>query len=136
MATPTTSYSTGGWRRCGCVRASLRAWPMGVRRLRHRTLSHLQKGFPMFKSLDHLRPAHRFLAQHAFYSLVLSSALACAVLATRIRLSHSLAYVFLVWNLFLAWAPYGWSLAAAAFHRRHPAAWWRLLAPAALWLLF
>jgi uncharacterized membrane protein len=90
----------------------------------------------MFKSVDHLRAGHRFLTQHAFYPLLLSSALACAILVARVRLSHSLTYAFLVWNLFLAWAPYYWSLATAAMARRRPAAWWRLLAPAALWLLF
>ena len=85
---------------------------------------------------NRFRAAHRFLAQHTFYPLLFSSALACAILVTRVRLSHSLTYAFLVWNLFLAWAPYYWSLATAAMARRRPAAWWRLLAPAALWLLF
>jgi uncharacterized membrane protein len=83
-----------------------------------------------------IRAAHRFLAQHAFYPLLLSSAVACGILVTRVRLSYSLTYAFLVWNLILAWVPYCWSLAAAALHRRRSAAWWRLLVPAALWLLF
>jgi uncharacterized membrane protein len=90
-------------------------------------MSHLNK---------RIRAAHRFLAQHAFYPLLLSSAVACGILVTRVRLSYSLTYAFLVWNLILAWAPYGWSLAAAALHRRRSAAWWQLLVPAALWLLF
>jgi uncharacterized membrane protein len=85
---------------------------------------------------NRLHGAHRFLTQHAFYPLLLSSALACAILVVRVRLSHSPTYVFLVWNLILAWVPYYWSIAGAALHRRRPAAWWRLLAPAALWLLF
>jgi uncharacterized membrane protein len=86
--------------------------------------------------INHLRAAHRFLAEHAFYPLLLSSALACAILVVRMRLSHSPTYIFLVWNLILAWSPYYWSLAAAALHHRRPAAWWRLFAPTALWLLF
>jgi uncharacterized membrane protein len=90
----------------------------------------------MSRAINPIRTTHRFLAQHAFYPLLLSSALACAILAARMRLSHSPAYMFLVWNLILAWAPYCWSLAAAALYRRRPAAWWRLPAPAALWLLF
>jgi uncharacterized membrane protein len=90
----------------------------------------------MSNIVNQLRATHRFLTQHAFYPLLLSSALACAILVARVRLSHSPTYVFLVWNLILAWAPYYWSLATAALQRRHPAAWWRLLAPAALWLLF
>src|SRR5262245_17904232 len=83
-----------------------------------------------------LRAAHRFLAGQSFYSLALSSFLACAILAARMRLSHSPDYIFMVWNLFLAWVPYVWSLAAAASRRRAPAAWWRLILPGALWLLF
>jgi uncharacterized membrane protein len=90
----------------------------------------------MFRAIYHLRAAHRFLVQHLFYPLLLSSALACAILAARMRLSHSPTYAFLIWNLILAWAPYSWSLAAATMARRRPAAWWRLLLPAALWLLF
>ena len=64
--------------------------------------------------LDRLRSAHRFLAQHSFYPLVLSSALACGILAARAYLSHSPTYIFLVWILFLAWVPYYWSLWAAS----------------------
>jgi uncharacterized membrane protein len=90
----------------------------------------------MLNVIDRLRAAHRYLAGQSFYPLLLSSALACAILAARVRLSGSLTYAFLVWNLFLAWAPYGWSLAAAAAQRRRSGAWWRLLAPGALWLLF
>ncbi len=83
-----------------------------------------------------LGAAHRFLATQSFYPLVLSSVLACAILAARMRLSGSPGYIFLVWNLFLAWVPYVWSLAAATSQRRRPAAWWRLIMPGALWLLF
>jgi uncharacterized membrane protein len=90
----------------------------------------------VFYLTHRLRGAHRFLSKHAFYPLLLSSALACAILVARMRLSHSPAYVFLIWNLILAWVPYYWSLATAALHQRRPAAWWLLLAPAALWLLF
>ena len=85
--------------------------------------------------IDYLRILHRFLARRSFYPLLLSSALACAILVARVRLSHSMTYAFLVWNLFLAWVPYYWSLAAAALHRQ-PASWWRLLVPGTLWLLF
>jgi len=80
--------------------------------------------------------AHRFLAEQSFYAVALASALACAILAARIVRTHHGTYVFLVWNLFLAWVPYLWRLCAAAVQRRHPRDWWRLLAPGALWLLF
>ena len=50
----------------------------------------------MLNLTDHLRATHRFLSQRAFYPLVLSSALGCAILVARMRLSHSPAYVFLI----------------------------------------
>jgi uncharacterized membrane protein len=80
--------------------------------------------------------AHRFLAQHAFYTLALSSALAIAILAARVARVHHGSFIFLVWNLALAWVPYAWSLWAATIQRRYPRDWWRLLLPGALWLLF
>jgi len=90
----------------------------------------------MSNLIDRLRAAHRFLGGQSFYPLALSGAMACAILAVRMRLSHSPGYIFMVWNLFLAWVPYVWSLAAASSRRRAPAAWWRLILPGALWLLF
>jgi uncharacterized membrane protein len=79
---------------------------------------------------------HRFLAQHMFYALLLTSALACGILAARVIRVHRLSYIFLFWNLILAWIPYWLSLWASASQRRHRRDWWRLLAPGALWLLF
>src|SRR6266508_4122396 len=79
---------------------------------------------------------HRFLGQHMFYALLLTSALACGILAARVARVHRLSYAFLFWNLVLAWTPYWLSLWAGANQRRHPREWWRLLAPGALWLLF
>jgi uncharacterized membrane protein len=79
---------------------------------------------------------HRFLTEHSFYALVLASALACGILAVRVLHLHRLSFVFLVWNLILAWVPYWLSLWASASQRRWPRDWWRLLAPGALWLLF
>lgn len=79
---------------------------------------------------------HRFLQARAFYALVLSSALALALLAARVARTHQLSLTFLAWNLALAWMPYLASLWAAATQLRRPGAWWLLLAPGALWLLF
>jgi uncharacterized membrane protein len=83
-----------------------------------------------------IRRFHRFLMQHAFYALALSSGLAVGILAARVLRAEQRSYRFLAWNLFLAWAPYCWSLWAAAIQRRYPREWWRLMAPGALWLLF
>jgi len=86
--------------------------------------------------LQQIRRMHRFLVRHAFYALALSSTLAIGILAGRVLRAHQGSYIFLVWNLLLAWVPYGWSLWAAAIQRRYPHDWWRLLLPGALWLLF
>lgn len=86
--------------------------------------------------LHQLHAMHHFLLRQSFYPLVLSSALAITLLAARVHQSHSLMYVFLVWNLFLAWVPYAGSLWMLATWRRHPRDWWRLVVPGALWLIF
>lgn len=83
-----------------------------------------------------IRSLHTFLDRHAFYPLALSSALAIITIIGRIYDTRSPMYLFLVWNLVLAWLPYMISLWADARVRRTPDAWWRLLLPGALWLLF
>jgi uncharacterized membrane protein len=66
----------------------------------------------------------------------LSSLLAVGLLAGRVYHSRTLIFVFLLWNLFLAWIPYLGSLWADRLHRRHPRRWWYLFLPGALWLAF
>ena len=90
----------------------------------------------MHTPFKQLRATHDFLARRSFYPLVLSSLLACAVLAGRIFMSRSWTYAFLVWNLALAWAPYLYSLWIASIRLRHPDSPWRLVLPGALWLIF
>jgi uncharacterized membrane protein len=80
--------------------------------------------------------AHRFLARHAFYQLAAFSSLAVALLAGRVYLLHTRSYLFLGWNLLLAWVPYACALWAAAAHERRPREWWPLVLPGALWLVF
>jgi uncharacterized membrane protein len=48
--------------------------------------------------------------------LVLSSSLAVVLLAARIAWTRQHDYAFLVWNLFLAWVPYGCTLAIRWLH--------------------
>ncbi len=79
---------------------------------------------------------HRFFSRHLFYPIALSTILVFVFFVARIYWSQKIAYTFLVWNLFLAWLPYIFSLTVAALHSRFPKAWWALFPFAALWLLF
>ncbi|MBA3532638.1 MAG: DUF1361 domain-containing protein [Ardenticatenales bacterium] len=79
---------------------------------------------------------HRFLAEHAFYALALATLLALACFAGRLYLSGRWEYLFLVWNLFLAWIPYLASLWGSMIRRLTPENPWLLMVPSALWLLF
>ena len=82
------------------------------------------------------RRVHRFLVVNSFYALALSTLLALTIFAGRVYLSHRYTFYFLIWNLFLAWIPYGCALGALGLYRS--GSWRRVLlpAPAALWLLF
>lgn len=83
-----------------------------------------------------IQKTHQFLSSHLIYPLILSTLLAGFLLGARVLVSHSLAYKNLVWNLFLAWMPYGFSLWAALLNVRNPGRWWVLLIPGGLWLIF
>jgi uncharacterized membrane protein len=88
------------------------------------------------RTVHHLCRAHEFLARRSLYPVLLSSALAATLFAGRVYLSRTVIFVFLGWNLVLAWLPYLFSLWADYLHGRYPRRWWLLLAPAALWLAF
>jgi uncharacterized membrane protein len=78
-----------------------------------------------------------FLTSQSFYPIVLSSALAVTIYIGRAVYSGSWRiYGNLIWNLFLAWMPYGFSMVAAAWHSTFPRRWWLLIPPAGIWLLF
>lgn len=79
---------------------------------------------------------HRFLNAHSFYPLVLATVLAAAIYILRVFISHHFAYNNLVWNLFLAWLPYGFSLVAAGLHRLFVKRWRLLVVPGLAWLAF
>src|SRR5689334_18366130 len=68
---------------------------------------------------------HRFLLRRAFYPLLACTMLAFAFLLTRFYITGGAGFRFLVWNLFLAWAPYGFALAAVLAPRVWPSDRWR-----------
>jgi uncharacterized membrane protein len=98
----------------------------------------------MQNKLNGIGKIHRFLATEAFYPLMLATLLTGLLLVVRIYLNRSGAYgsheqyryVFLVWNLFLAWIPYGFSLMVGWLHYHYPNRLLPLLPLAAIWLLF
>jgi uncharacterized membrane protein len=90
----------------------------------------------MLEFLRRIYHTHRFFANQLLYPLLLSSAVAGALFAGRVYLSHSRSYIFLNWNLFLAWIPYGCGLWAAYLQHEQPGRWWLLLLPAAIWAIF
>ncbi len=79
---------------------------------------------------------HHYMVAHAVYASVLVSVLAIALLAGRMQRSRTITYIFLVWNLFLAWIPYLSSLWADRLSEKYPRRWLHLLAPGLLWLAF
>src|ERR1043165_3830645 len=75
---------------------------------------------------------------HALLNPVLAIGFAslsgCAVLAARIYLTGSWRHLYLPWNLFLAWLPLLFALAAGRL--RHDARRWKFYAAAFAWLVF
>lgn len=86
--------------------------------------------------LKRLSDLHHFCVEQLVYPLVLSSLLAIGFYETRVMLSQRNTFSFLMWNLFLAWIPYVFSIAVVIIHRWRPRAWWLLILPGLLWLLF
>jgi uncharacterized membrane protein len=88
----------------------------------------------MLRSLTQL---HRFLASQSLYPILLSTFLALAFFVGRVLYARIFwHYSNLVWNLFLAWIPFLFSMLAAAIFRRAPRQWWLLLPASGLWLIF
>jgi uncharacterized membrane protein len=69
------------------------------------------------------------------FALVLASALCGALLLYRVERTGSPSYEFLIWNLFLAWIPFGAALALYDLNRRGQSAALQITF-AATWLLF
>ena len=68
--------------------------------------------------------------------LLVSSGVALAMLAFRLFYSGAAGYLFMPWNLFLAWIPLWLAVGIVALRRRGRAARGPVLALALLWLLF
>jgi uncharacterized membrane protein len=80
---------------------------------------------------------NRFMMSQSFYPILLSSILAMSIFMVRVFISRSLhIYSNLVWNLFLAWIPYLFSMQAAALYFVFPRQWWMLIVPGGIWLAF
>lgn len=87
--------------------------------------------------MELLKRFHRFLADQSFYPIFISSIFALCLYVGRVVVSGALVvYSNLVWNLFLAWIPYGFSIVADGLFRLFPRRWWLLVFPGVVWLLF
>ncbi len=75
-------------------------------------------------------PGRRTLAVAA---LVAASVLCVALLEIRVHETGSFYYRFLIWNLILAWVPFGLALTASMRARRHTG--FVVVAMVVLWLL-
>jgi uncharacterized membrane protein len=75
------------------------------------------------------------LHRHGLGPALLSSAAAVGMLAYRLDTTRHSLYLWLVWNLFLAWVPYGLALLASVLMARGRARWWNLAPLAVAWLL-
>ena len=69
-------------------------------------------------------------------ALLLVSFFSAALVAVRVLYSGQNFYTFLLWNLFLAWLPYLFSLVNSIIHQLRPRWWWAQIIPGGLWLLF
>jgi uncharacterized membrane protein len=86
--------------------------------------------------IGRLRTLHGLVARQALYPVLLSSLLAVSLFGGRVYRSHTLVYLFLLWNLLLAWIPCFSSLWAERVYQRCPHRWWYLVIPGGLWLAF
>ncbi len=75
-----------------------------------------------------------WLGRRGFWGVTLASGLALALLIGRQRLSGTNLYDWMLWNLTLAWLPYGLGLLVELLTRRAPPWPWRVVLPALAWL--
>lgn len=81
-----------------------------------------------------MRNSFRFLNRHGLLPALLSTAACVGMIKARLGWSQHTVYLWLVWNLFLAWVPYSLSLVTSFLHARG-ARWWMLAPLGVAWLL-
>jgi uncharacterized membrane protein len=79
--------------------------------------------------------ALRFLYRHGLFPALLSTAVCVGLVKARVDWSQHTVYLWLLWNLFLAWVPYGLSLVTSFLHARGATRWWSLVPLGVAWLL-
>jgi uncharacterized membrane protein len=83
-----------------------------------------------------LRLAFKRETAMAVLALLMASGVSVALVAARIIWTGHLHYGFLAWNLFLAWVPLLFALAACDAHQKRVGRNWRFWGFAGAWLLF
>ncbi len=78
----------------------------------------------------------RMLKRNSFWPLLFCTVVSLAVLAGRIYFTRSGGYLFLLWNIFLAWIPYGCAVWVSTLDKLWPTRRWIMLGPGVMWLLF
>jgi uncharacterized membrane protein len=77
----------------------------------------------------------RFLRLHGLLPALLSTLVCVGMIKARIDWTQRTVYLWLLWNLFLAWVPYGLAMVMSFLHARGAARWWSLLPLGGAWLL-
>jgi uncharacterized membrane protein len=75
------------------------------------------------------------LRHHGLLPVLLGSAVAIVLLHIRLEWSGKRTFIFLPWNLFLAWVPYGLALLASVLQASGWGRWWNLGPLGVAWLL-
>jgi len=85
---------------------------------------------------DRFKNIHQFLVHQTIYPIILSTLFALGLFSMRVFQSYTIAYGNLIWNLFLAWLPFLFSLWASALYTARPDRRWVIIFPGFLWLIF
>ncbi len=86
--------------------------------------------------INFFKRLHRFASQNTLYPLTLLTVVALGLWVARVWFSEETRYMFLFWNLFLAWIPYVFALVALMAERFVPWFWLVVLPLLVGWLLF